>query len=552
MNRSVFGGIILLVLLFSALANADEKLLSSGSDYSSIIPQPACIETNDGYYELKKDSAVLFQEGVSESKKIAGLIAAHFAGASYDLKINNHDPGNIPDGAVVLTISVADLEKLGSEGYELEITHKNIFIRAAKPAGLFYGFQTLRQLLPADFEAGRSPSTVQIPCLSIFDKPRYNWRGFMLDSSRHFQSVEFIKAYIDKIAFLKLNRFHWHLTDDQGWRIEIKRYPNLTAKGAFLKSTETPRLLPALEQTQGFYTQNEIAEIVSYANDRFVTVIPEIDMPGHSLAAMLSYPNLSCTGSPSMNPGLQKDLYCVGSEDTFNFIENVLSEVIGLFPSGYIHIGGDEVPKDRWKDCLKCRARIEEQNLENEDQLQAYFTNRIGSFLAEKGYRLIGWDNIIETKIPLPKTAIVQWWRYRPDNGAKFAVQAASAGYDVIASPNKYCYLSFPVSPKKFFTKKRTSDLRKVYSIDYTPDQLTPEQQKHIIGGQCCVWTEDLLEGDIDRRVFPRILAVAENLWSPSEAKDFDNFHTRVKNQYNRLDAMDINYGPAFDPTDIQ
>ena len=500
-----------------------------------LIPRPTRTDPGDGMFLLSEGTRIIAPRELSSA---ASYLEQHLRPAlGFPLPVvEMTDTADVQD-AIVLSAQ-GGAPGLGDEGYGITVTPERVDIQAATPAGVFRGIQTFRQLVLDSVEADKpSPEEAVggIPCVAIADRPRYPWRGVMLDCSRHFMSIEFIKRYLDLMAYLKMNRFHWHITDDPGWRLEIKRYPKLTEVGAFLDDDH----LGEHKRCHGFYTHDDVEEIVAYARDRHIMVIPEIDMPGHSLCAMRSYPELCCTGRPEKNKGHQKDLYCAGNEATFEFVENVLSEVVELFPAPYVHIGGDEAPKDRWAECPKCQTRIKDEGLKDENELQSYFNQRIAGFLATKGRRLIGWEEILEGGARLPKDAIAQWWRHRTE-GAAFAVKGARSGHDVIASPNSFCYLSFPESPDERFKAERTSDLRKVYSAEFTPDELSPEERQHILGGECCVWTEYLLEEGIDELVFPRILAVAELLWYCGEKEPFDAFHDRVRSHYPRLRDMGI------------
>ena len=346
---------------------------------------------------------------------IAGFIAHPLRVASgLPLPIRDaEDEEDVGDSDILFAMGQSE-PALGQEGYALDVTPDNIMLIASHPAGLFRGAQTLRQLLPPEIEAGRPAPDAKwsIPCLRIDDQPRFTWRGYMLDCARHFMSTDTIKRTLDIIAQLKLNVFHWGLTNDQGWRIAIDRYPKLTEVGAVHEDDPT---------RHGFYSKDDIREIVAYAGERHIMVVPEINMPGHSFAAMLAYPELSCTKAPERNKGHQRDLYCAGRESVYEFIENVLDEIVELFPAPFVHIGGDEAPKDRWKECPLCQEVMQREGLKDEEELQGYFTSRVGTMLAARKRRLIGWEEIIEGADNLPGDAVVHWWRHRQQ-----AVQACS------------------------------------------------------------------------------------------------------------------------------
>ena len=386
------------------------------------------------------------------------------------------------------TVTIQDADpSLGDEGYQLEVTPSQIVMHAPKPAGLYYGTQTVRQIL----------ANPAVPSLRIRDEPRFGWRGFMLDEARHFFGKEFVKGFIDLLALHKLNVFHWHLTDDQGWRIEIEKYPRLTAAGPF-------------------YTQNDIREVVAYAASRFVTVVPEIEMPGHCTAALAAYPQLSCSGGPfevATRWGVFEDVYCAGNDETFEFLEGVLGEVLALFPSEFIHIGGDECPKTRWRACAKCQAHIRTEGLRDEDELQSYFIRRIERFLHARDRRLVGWDEILEGSLA-PHATVMSW------RGMNGAIAAARAGHDAIATPNTHCYLDY--SHEKI-------SLEKVYSFEPIPSELAAEHHNHILGVQANMWTElTPTPADVERQVWPRLCALAEVAWSPTERHDFADFSARL------------------------
>jgi hexosaminidase len=417
------------------------------------------------------------------------------------------------------------LTDLGDEGYQLSVTPKNIHISAYKKAGLFYALQSLLQIIHLETKTSKD---IKIPCVEITDIPKFQWRGMLLDCGRHFMDKAFVKRYIDLLAYYKMNRLHWHLTEDQGWRIEIKKYPKLTEVGAWRTEADGSRY-------GGFYTQDDIREIVAYANERFVTVVPEIEMPGHSVAAIASYPYLSCTGNPinvETQWGVFKDIYCAGNDSTFTFLKDVLTEVMGLFPSKYIHIGGDEAPKFRWEQCPKCQTRMRVQNLKGEHKLQTWFIEQIDAFLELNGRKLIGWDEILEGG--LSKGATVQSWR-----GMEGAIEAARSGHDAIVSPTSHAYFDYEIS---------NINLEKVYHFDPVPKELTKEESTHILGGECNLWSERAPQEKVDERMFPRLLAMSEVLWNYPEKRDYVAFRKRVQLQYPVLNRRGVTYGFERDP----
>ncbi|WP_281614222.1 family 20 glycosylhydrolase [Flammeovirga sp. SubArs3] len=419
-----------------------------------------------------------------------------------------------------ITLNIVDEIPLGEEAYILTVKEKNIDITAHNQQGLLHGLSTLLQLANLD---------TNVPCVDIHDAPKYPWRGLMLDVSRHFFTVDVIKEYLDLMAYYKLNKFHWHLTEDQGWRIEIKKYPKLTEIGAWRTESDGSKY-------GGFYSQEQIKEIVAYAAKRGIEVIPEIDMPGHMLGTLAAYPELSCTGGPFevwTRWGVSKDVLCAGNEETYQFIEDILEEVIPLFPSKYFHVGGDECPKDRWKACDKCQLKIRTEDLKDEHELQSYFIHRIEKVVNENGKQIIGWDEILEGG--LSPTATVQLWRDWHDPEAVGKI--AKMGNDVIASPTSACYFDYDIV---------TTDVAQVYAYNPTPKGLSKEDQKHILGGECTVWTERIPDKNrIDFQVFPRGLAFSEALWQGTKEDGFHAFEERMLGQYPILDKKGVAFGPS-------
>jgi hexosaminidase len=435
-----------------------------------------------------------------------------------------------------------------AEGYTLNVSKRRIVIKARTAVGLFYAVQTLRQLLPPAVEKDSVVNniTLEVPCCEIKDEPRFGYRGMHLDVGRHMFPVEYIKRYIDMIALHKMNTFHWHLTEDQGWRIEIKKYPRLTEVGAFRAETLVGKAgkKPAVfdgKQYGGFYSQEEVKEIVRYAKSKFITIIPEIEMPGHSLAALASYPDLSCTGGPfkvGTKWGVADDVFCAGKEETFRFLEDVLTEVIDLFPGKYIHVGGDECPKTRWEKCSLCQKRIKVEGLKDEKELQSYFIKRMEKFIISKGKRLIGWDEILEGGLA-PEATVMSW------RGVAGGIDAAKQGHDVIMSPNSFVYLDYyqcepadqPLAIGGYLP------LEKVYSFDPQFPELSKEENKHILGLQGNVWTEYISTPQyMEYMAFPRAFAISEIGWTPSSKKDFEDFLARFAVQRLRYDMIGINY----------
>ena len=435
---------------------------------------------------------------------------------------------------------------LSPEAYVLNIKKKSIDITAQSDQGAFYAIQSLRQLLPAAFENKTfSNTTTQIPCVLIKDQPEFSYRGMHLDVGRHLFSVDFIKKYIDALAMLKMNTFHWHLTEDQGWRIEIKKYPKLQEIAAYRQETlighynDQPHQFDN-QKYGGFYTQEEIKDIVQYANSRFITIIPEIELPGHSQAAIAAYPSLGCTNEPvkvATKWGVFEDIYCP-KEETFAFLEDVLDEVLTLFPSRYIHIGGDEAPKTRWKNCDHCNELILREGLKDENELQSYFISRIENYLNSKGRQIIGWDEILEGGLA-PNATVMSW------RGVTGAVEAAKQQHHVIMTPTSHCYFDYYQSENEQepLAIGGYLPLEKVYNFNPIPDELNDDETKFVLGAQGNVWTEYMQTSEqVEYMVFPRILAMSETVWSKKERKNYANFIKRLENFHERLDFLDINY----------
>jgi hexosaminidase len=438
------------------------------------------------------------------------------------------------------------------EGYKLEVKKDIILIRARTAAGAFYAIQTLRQLFPAQFY--REAVTKQIEwgasCCVINDEPRFEYRGLHLDVGRHFFNTTFIKRYIDLLAMHKLNTFHWHLTEDQGWRIEIKKHPELQKISACRKETlvghysDKPAKYDG-EQYCGFYTQEEVKDIIQYAQKRFVTIIPEIEMPGHAQAALAAYPELGCTGGPyesATSWGVFNEVFCAGNEKTFDFLDDVLKEVCALFPGAYVHVGGDECPKERWKSCPKCQKRIQDEKLKDEHALQSYFIGRAEKMLAKYGKKLIGWDEILEGG--LAPTATVMSWR-----GTEGGIAAAKLHHDVIMSPTTYVYFDYyqadpatePLAIGGYLP------LEKVYEYEPITSELTKEEAVYIKGVQANLWTEYISSPSYaEYMAYPRACALAEIAWTAKDKRDWTQFKSRLTAHFNRFDAMKVNYSKAY------
>lgn len=428
----------------------------------------------------------------------------------------------------------------GEEAYTININNKNIKISGFTSAGVFYGIQTLRKSLPI---CNATNNPIVLPATEIKDAPRFKYRGMMLDCSRHFFSIDFIKKFIDLIALHNMNTFHWHLNDDQGWRIEIKKYPKLVEIGSVRTGTVMGRNSDVDDSVKygGYYTQEQCREIVEYARQRHITVIPEIDMPGHMKAALASYPNLGCTGGPykvGHNWGVYYDVLCIGNEDTFKFVEGVLDEIIDIFPSRYIHIGGDETPTKRWSECSKCEKIMQKEGLPI-NKLQAYFTNRIEKYLNSKGRSIIGWDEILDGDIN--KSATIMSWR-----GIEPGEKGAKMGHDVIMSPTSHCYFDYAQTKEQYsepLTQVHSLDVEQVYSLDPAPKTMSEESKKHILGVQANLWTEYISNPNLATyMLLPRMAALSEVQWTSPAQKDFKQFKIRAT----RLSKLYDKYGYIY------
>jgi hexosaminidase len=511
----------------------------------AVIPLPKKMECQEGAFRLQPKTSIL----VDPASQGAGEYLAGWLrkATRYRLDIISSTRPRSTRGALVLTTKNAK-PALGSEGYELAVTPDSVMIRASGQAGLFYGVQTLLQLLPPETLASRLvPGTeLQFPCVQIEDQPRFKWRGFLFDVARHFFTKQEVKQLLDVLAAQKINTLQMHLTDDQGWRIEIKKYPRLTQVGAW-RDEPGFGLDPKLSSTYGpdgryggYYTQADIREIVAYAAAKHITIVPEIEMPGHFSAALAAFPELSCSGgpyTPNAKGGVFAGVCCAGKDETFEFLQNVLAEVNQLFPGKYIHIGGDEVPKDNWKKCPRCQARMKQEGLKNEHELQSYFVRRIEKFINAQGRNLIGWSEIREGG--LAQNAVVMDW-------IGGAVEAASAGHDVVMSPTGYCYLDYYQSTNHATEPKAIGGflpLSKVYSFEPIPEKLATEFQLHILGAQGNLWTEYIPNfKQAQYMIFPRLCALAEVAWSPQTSRNWEDFTRRLQTQFQRFDQLGVNY----------
>jgi hexosaminidase len=505
----------------------------------SIVPMPQKLDAAKGAFPLNPQVRILVGPG---SEEIGRFLAAQIQRSTGQSLTVQQPTANQSQGTIVLTTSDANAG-LGSEGYELSVNPDSIVIRGA-PAGVFYGAQTLFQLVAG--VSSNSNNSVQIPCVHIEDQPRFKWRGLMLDVARHFFTKDEVKQLLDAMALYKLNTFHWHLTDDQGWRIEIKKYPKLTEVGAWRKSIGfglDPKSSTAYGpegRYGGFYTQDDIREVVAYAKSRHITVVPEIDMPGHCSAALAAYPQLSCGGGPfkpDLPGGIFEAVYCVGNEETYSFLEDVLSEVFELFPGKYVHIGGDEVLTNNWHNCVKCQAILKKEGYKNDIELEGYFIRRIEKFVASRNHIPIGWSEIAHGG--LADDAVLMDWLGNADD-------AATQGHDVVRCPLGDCYFDH------YQSRDRSSEphaiggylpLEQVYAFDPIPTNLPSQFQNRILGAQANLWTEYMPSfKHVEYMAFPRLCALAEVVWSPKSARNWPDFQHRMQFQYHLLDELGINY----------
>ncbi len=490
--------------------------------YVNVIPRPRVLIQNMGSFRMHKDLVIFYDS--EEAKPAADYFNELMKKATGSkLKMKTYEaPAGKESG---IYFGIAPLKNPGPEAYNLFSAPKYVKLTANQESGLFYAVQSLRQLMPAEFnsENPEMPEEWLMPAINIQDAPKFKWRGMLLDCSRHFMDKDFVKRYIDLLAFHKMNTLHWHITEDQGWRIAIDKYPKLTDVGAWREAKDGSKY-------GGFYSKEDIREIVAYAESRHVNIVPEIEMPGHSQAALAAYPEYSCTGGPfkvETEWGVFKEIYCAGNEQTFTFLTDVLDEVMELFPSPYIHIGADEVPKYRWEQCPKCQAKIEELGVEDEDDLSSWFLKRIADHLRQNGRTMIAWDEILEGD--LPEGAIVQSWR-----GMEGASEAIRAGHQTIVSPTSHAYFDYDI---------KAIDLEKVYSFNPIPEDVTGRVSTQVLGGECNMWSERAPQEVVDSKVFPRLLAMSEVLWTPPKYQNYDHFYYRVQRHYDQLDAMGVDYG---------
>ena len=505
---NIFNTLILLALISISCSNNELKKCNT-----NIIPLPKEMIIENGTFELNKSISIEYDDLFNiEGEFLERILSDQF-------KLETGQNGKV--------LSLKKMNNYIKEGYQLKVNRNDISIEASSREGIFYGIQTLIQLM----ELNKYENDIELPTCKINDSPSFKHRGMLLDCCRHFFDKKVIKKYIDLLAQYKMNKLHWHLTEDQGWRIEIDKYPKLTSIGSQRKDSSGVY--------EGYYTKENIKEIVDYAKNKHIEVIPEIEFPGHSQAAIAAYPQLSCTGKPidvATEWGVFKDIYCAGNDSVFTFMEDVLSEVIELFPSSFIHIGGDEAPKTRWENCPKCQKRMLEENLKDEHELQSYFIKRIEKYLNSRGKTLIGWDEILEGG--LAKNAVVQSWR-----GMNGGIEAAKHGNKVIMSPTSHAYFDYSI---------KSTDMKQVYHFDPIPTELDSIQKQLVLGGECNLWSEHIPdEKKLDEMVFPRMLAMSEVLWSYPKERNYDAFLARADNHAHLLRSYGVNVGLDAFPCQI-
>ena len=535
--------LVIFVGLFAACNSSTGKDKSFSEEEVLIVPQPAKMELKEGYFEFDEHTAFVVKNEVQE--KVSALLIDKFsAAAGFTPKLVKDKPGSN-------LVELKENPGLGEEEYNLSVTNNAVLVEASGFSGYLYALESIRQLLPVAIEKEDVQTSVswRIPGIEINDEPRYAWRGLMLDVSRHFFEKEYILKTLDRMAMLKLNTFHWHLVDDQGWRIEIKKYPKLTEVGAWRVDQEEKhwnarsKNEPGQEATYGgFYTQEDIREVVEYAKNKGITVVPEIELPAHVMSAIAAYPELSCTGKPIAIPsgGVWPitDIYCPGKETTFEFLENVFLEVMDLFPSRYIHVGGDEATKTEWKTCPHCQQRMKEEGLADVEELQSYFIRRMEQFLSSHDRILIGWDEILEGGLA-PGATVMSW------RGINGGWEASKEGHDVVMTPESPLYLNmYQGDPDtEPLAQGGYNPIKKVYEFDPVVDSMSVEQKNHVLGAQANLWSEYIPSvSHSEYMLYPRLAAVSEMLWTPEEKKDWKRFSANLEKMLARFDAMGINY----------
>ena len=536
-----------LLLLFGCAVSCTQPENSISNESIGIIPLPSTYELKPGTFYITGQSSIGIDKSDPEMTALANYFNEEISDATgFSLPVNN-------SGTIIFQLG--EHKELGEEGYQLSISSDQLILSAYKHHGIFNGIQSVLQLLPPEIKSKtvQADATWSINCIEVTDKPQFAWRGLMLDVSRHFFTKQEVKKFIDQMAEYKYNVFHWHLTDDQGWRLEVKSLPGLTAIGAWRAPRvgnwweREPQLPTDSLSYGGYYTTEDIREIVEYAQQRYVTIVPEIDIPGHSMAALSAYPEISCTGGPfHVNVGntfytkIENSL-CAGNEQTFEVLDSVFAEVARLFPSPYIHIGGDECYKGFWEKCSKCKMRMQKEHLKNLEELQSYFVKRVAAMVQKRGKQVIGWDEILEGGLA-PETIVMSW------RGMKGGIEAAKQGHSVIMTPTDHCYLDFyqgdPTVEPNTYSMLRLQDC---YKYQLIPDSVDASL---IMGGQGNLWTESVPHyRQVEYMLWPRALAISETLWTDARLRNWKFFVNRVEQQFERFDRSGVNYARSiYDP----
>ena len=512
------------ILLSVAVMMASLGLQAADANYQ-VVPLPQNIALEKGAPFVLSGNTAVVVEGADEAMQRNAAFLKQFVRETTGITL-----AGMGKKGTTITLKLSN-KVANAEGYVITVKPRAIVIEGKTPQGVFYGIQTLRKSLPVEQTA-----TVNLPVGKIVDYPRFGYRGSMLDCARHYFSVPFIKEYIDVLALHNINTFHWHLTEDQGWRVEIKRYPKLTEIGSKRAQTVMGNNTELYDGVPygGYYTQDEMRDIVKYAAERYITIIPEIDMPGHMLGALAAYPEYGCTGGPykvAERWGVFDDILCAGNPKTYEFVNNILDELLDIFPSKYIHIGGDEAPRDRWKNCPRCQAEIKRLGFKGapgtspEAQLRIHFMNQVAQYLAQKGRSVIGWDEILEGD--LDKSATVMSWR-----GVKGGLQAVERGLDVVMTPRDFCYLNYYQNKdRNLLLRDAELFIDKAYAYDPVPADASPALKQHVKGIQGNLWTEYVISRDLAfYQLLPRAAAIAETGWTENDKKDFASFKQRMRN----------------------
>jgi hexosaminidase len=547
-----------IICFFVLLIISGGCLGQSVSIASRIIPEPVSVQTEQGNFQLSKDTRIISigEQTTGIARMLAGMLDES---TGLRLAVGKTNPG-MNEHSIVLELNKVNNAALGDEGYTLDVSPDKVVIAANQAHGLFYGIQTLMQLLPPDIENGKPSRTAgnrHIPCVKITDYPRFGWRGLMLDVSRHFFSKKFVEEYIDEMAKYKFNVFHWHLTDDQGWRIQIKGLPELTETGAWRvpRTGHWGHFAPPQPGEKasygGYYTQDDIREIVAYAQKRFITIVPEVDVPAHSLSLIASYPNLSCTGQKyPVNPGSpfytkEDNVLCVANDSTWLVLDKIFAQIARLFPGEYIHVGGDEAYKEFWKNCPKDQTLLKKEGITSLEGLQSYFEKKLEKMIISKGKKMIGWDEILEGGLA-PEATVMSW------RGMEGGIKAAKLKHHVVMTPSRYTYLCNPqgdplIEPVAQGGWSNQLSLKMCYRYDPVPEGVDP---RYILGGQACLWAEHVPnDRHAEYMTWPRAMAIAEVYWSPANKRDWNNFVTRVQYQFRFLDAAQVKYSRSmYDP----